>query len=261
MGRWLHNSRRQGGSPPLRSKGQNHRWPTNGPGGYITPTAWHVPTASERGAESKVAHKWAGRLHNPCHQGGSPPLRSGGQNHRWPTSVPGGYITPASWEVPTASERGAESQVAHKWAGRLHNPCHHGGSPPLRSGGQNHRWPTSGPGGYITPAAWGVPPLQTGGQNHRWPTSVPGGYIILAAWGVPLLQSGGQNHMWPTSGPGGYITLAGRGGPTASERKAESQVAHKCARWIHNPCRLGGSHRFGAKGRIRGGPQVDRAAT
>ena len=25
------------------------------------------------------------------------------------------------------------------------------GSPPLQSGGQNHRWPTSGQGGYITP--------------------------------------------------------------------------------------------------------------
>ena len=38
-----------------------------------------------------------------------------------------GHITPAAWSVPTASERGAESQVAHKWARWLHNPCRLGG--------------------------------------------------------------------------------------------------------------------------------------
>ena len=27
----------------------------------------------------------------------------------------------------------------------------------FRAGGQNHGWPTSGQGGYITPAVWGVP--------------------------------------------------------------------------------------------------------
>ena len=27
----------------------------------------------------------------------------------------------------------------------------------LQSGGQNQQWPTSGPGGYITPAVWGGP--------------------------------------------------------------------------------------------------------
>ena len=34
--------------------------------------------------------------------------------------------------------------------------------------------------------------------------------------------------------------------PTASERGAESKVAHKWARWLHNPCRLGAPHRFRA---------------
>ena len=68
-----------------------------------------VPTASERGAESKVAHKWARRLHNPCRLGGwSPPLQDRGQNLKWPTSGQGGYITPAAWGggVSTASEQG-----------------------------------------------------------------------------------------------------------------------------------------------------------
>ena len=103
----------------------------------------------------------------------------------------------------------------------------------IKGEGQNQRWPTSGQGGYITPAAWGSPPPQSGGQNQRWPTSGQGGYITPAAWGVP----------------------------TASERGAESEVAHKWARWLHNPCRLGGPHRLRAGGRIRGGPQVGKVAT
>ena len=42
---------------------------------------------------------------------------------------------------------------------------------------------------------------------------------------------------------------------------AQSEVAHKWARWLNNPCRLGGPHRFGAGGRIRGGLQVGKVAT
>ena len=175
--RWLHNPCRLGGPHRFRAGGQNPKWPTSGLGGYITPTAWGVPATSERRAESEVAHKWATWLHNPCRLGGSPPLQSGGQNQRWPTSGQGGYITPAALGVPTASERGAELEVAHKWARRLHNPCRLGGSPPLQSGG------------------------------------------------------------------------------------AESEVAHKWARWLHNPCRLGGPHRFRAGGGIRGDPQVGKVAT
>ena len=33
-------------------------------------------------------------------------LQSGGQNEMWPTSGPGGYITPALWGVPNASKQG-----------------------------------------------------------------------------------------------------------------------------------------------------------
>ena len=36
-------------------------------------------------------------------------------------------ITPATGGVPNASERGTESEVAHKWAGSLHNPYRLGG--------------------------------------------------------------------------------------------------------------------------------------
>ena len=47
-------------------------------------------------------------------------------------------------------------------------PLPPGGSPPLQSGGQNQRWPTSGPGGYITPAAWGP---HRGRQTQLWQQS------------------------------------------------------------------------------------------
>ena len=48
------------------------------------------------------------------------------------------------------------------------------------------------------------------------------------------------------SGQDGYITPAALGVPTASERGAESEMAHKWASWLHNPCLLGGPHRFRA---------------
>ena len=190
------------------------------------------------GTESEVAHKWARWLHHPCRLGGPHRFRAGEHNQRWPTSGQGGYMTPAAWGVPTASQRGAESEVANKWARWLHHPCRLGGPHRFRAGGQNQKWPTSGQAGYITPAAWGVPtaskrgdrirggpqvgkvatsPLppggphrfRAGGQNHKWPTSGQGGYITPAASGGPRrFRAGGQNQKWPTSGQGGYITPA-----------------------------------------------------
>ena len=68
----------------------------------------------------------------------------------------------------------------------------------------------------------------------------------MPSWGAPPLQSGGVTHKWPTNGQGGYITLAVSGSPSASERGPESEVAHKWARWLHNPCRLGEPLRFEA---------------
>ena len=163
------------------------------------------PPLQTGGAESEVAHKWARWLHNPYRLGGPHRFRAWGQNQKWPTSGQGGNITPAAWGVPTASEQGAESEVAHEWARWLHNPCRLGGPHRFRAGGQNQKWPTSGQGGYITHAAWGV--------------------------------------------------------PTALELGQKSELAHKWARWLHNPCRLGGPHRFRAGGKIRGGPRLGKVAT
>ena len=334
------------GSPPLQSGGQNQKWPTSGQNGYLTPAVSGIPTASERGAKSEVAHKWAKWLPHPCRIGdpnrfraggkirsgpqvgkiatsplpyrGSPPLQSGGQNQKWPTSAQNGYLTPAVSGIPTASERGAKSEVAHKWAKWLPHPCRIGdphrfraggkirsgpqvgkvatsplpyrGSPPLQSGGQNQKWPTSGKSGYLTPAVSGIPTASERGAKsevaHKWAKWLPhrcrigdphrfraGGKIRsgpqvgkmatspLPYRGSPPLQSGGQNQKWPTSGQNGYLTPAVSGIPTASERGAKSEVAHKWAKWLPHPCRIGDPHRFRAGGKIRSGPQVGKVAT
>ena len=67
------------GSPPPESGGQNQQWPINGQGGYVTPTASGIPSASERGAKLEVAHKWARWLHDPCRLGDPHRLRAGGK--------------------------------------------------------------------------------------------------------------------------------------------------------------------------------------
>ena len=61
------------GSPPLQSGGQNQKWPPCGQGGYVTPAASGIPSASELRAESEVVHLWARWLRNPCRLGD--PLR------------------------------------------------------------------------------------------------------------------------------------------------------------------------------------------
>ena len=60
---------------------------------------------------------------------------------------------------------------------------------------------------------------------------------------------------WPTSGQIGYLTPAVSGSPTASERGAKSEVAHKWANWLPHPCRIGEPHRLKAGGKIRSGAQ------
>ena len=214
------------GSPPLRNGGQNQKWPINGQGGYNIPPASGIPSASKRGAKSEVAHKWARWLHHPLPPRGSPTLQSGGQNQKWPIDGQGGYITLAASGIPTTSERGAKSEVAHKWARWLHQPCRLGDPLRFRAGGK----------------------IRSGPQMGKVATS------RLPRRGSPPLQSGGQNQKWPINGQGGYITPATSGIPTTSEREAKSEVAHKWAGWLHQPCRLGDPHRFRAGGKIRSGP-------
>ena len=305
-------------SLPLQSGGQNQKWPTSGQSGYLTPAVSGSPTAAERGAKSEVAHKWAKWLPHPCRIGdphrfraggkirsgpqvvkvatsplpyrGSLPLQSGGQNQKWPTSGQSGYLTPAVSGSPTAADRGAKSEVTHKWAKWLPHPCcirepqclraggkirsgpqvgkvatsplPYRGSPPLQSGVQNQKWPTSGQSGYLTPAVSGIPTASERGAKsevaHKWAKWLPHPCCIREP---QCFRAGGQNQKWPTSGQSGYLTPAVSGSPTASERGAKSEVAHKWANWLPHPYRIGEPHCCGAGGKIRSGPQVGKLAT
>ena len=63
-----------------------------------------------------MAHLWAKWLRHPCHLGDPQRFRAGGGDQKWPTSGQSGYVTPAVSGIPTASERGAKSEVSHLWA-------------------------------------------------------------------------------------------------------------------------------------------------
>ena len=260
--------------------GSNQKWPTCGQSGYVTLAVSGIPTASQRGAKSEVAHLWAKWLRHPCRLGdphrfraggeirsgplvgkvatsplpsrGSPPLQSGGGNQKWPTCGQSGYVTLAVSGIPTASDRGGKSEVAHLWARWLCHPCRLGdphrcragggeirsvplvgkvatsplpsrGSPPLQSGGGNQKWPTCGQSGYVTLDVSGIPTAsERGGGDQKWPTCGQSGYVTPAVLGIPTAVERGQNQKWPTCGQSGYVTLAVSGIPTAAE------LTHRC---------------------------------
>ena len=216
------------GSPRLQSGGGNQKWPTSRQNGYVTLAVSGIPTASERGAKSEVAHLWAKWLRHPCRLGdphrfraggkirsgpqvgkmatsplpsrGSPPLQSGGQNQKRPTCGQKGCVTPAVSGIPTSSERRAKSQVAHLWAKWPRHPCRLGDPHRCRAGGGE---------------------IRSGPVVGKMATSP------LPSRGSPPLQSGGQNQKWPTYGQNGYVTPAVSGIPTAAKRGAKSEMAHK----------------------------------
>ena len=273
------------GSPPLQSGGQNQKWPTCGQSGYVTPAVSGIPTASERGAKSEVAHLWAKWLRHPCRLGDPHRCRAGG-NQKWPTCGQSGYVTPAVSGIPTAAERGeGESEVAHLWAKWLRNPCRLGDPHRCRAGGGggNQKWPTCGQSGYVTPAVSGIPTASEWGAKseaaHLWAKWLRhpcrhgdphrcraggGGSEVAHLWakwlrhacrlGVPIAaERGGGNQKWPTCGQSGYVTPAVSGIPTASEWGAKSEAAHLWAKWLRHPCRLKDLHRCRAGG---GGSEV-----
>ena len=255
---------------PLQSGGGggNQKWPTCGQRGYVTPAVSGIPTASQRGAKSEVAHLWAKWLRHPC------------RRHLWAKGI------------PTASERGGGSEVAHLWAKWLRHPCRLGdphrcreggweirsgplvgkvamsplpsrGSPPLHSGGGgDQKWPTYGQSGYVTPAVSGIPTASERGAKsevaHLW-----------AKWlrhpcrlGDPhRFRAGGKIRRCPLVGKVATPPLPSRGSPLLRSGGGKSEVAHLWAKWLRHPCRLGDPHRFRAGGKIRSGPLVGKVAT
>ena len=251
------------GSPPLQSGGQNQKWPTCGQSGYVTPAVSGIPTAAERGGGIRSGPQVGKVATSPLPSRESPPLQSRGQNQKWPTSGQSGYVTPAVSGIPTALERGAKSEVAHLWAKWLRHPCRLRDPHRCRAGGEIRSGPLVGKVATPPLPSRGSPPLQSrgGGGIRSGPQVGKVATSPLPSRGSPPPQSGGQNQKWPTCGQSGYVTPAVSGIPTAAERgEGESEVAHKWAKWLRHPCRLGDHHRFRAGGKIRSGPLVGKVA-
>ena len=81
---------------------------------------------------------------SPLQPRGSPPLQSGWQNQKWPNCGQGGYVTPAASGIPSASKRGAKSEVARVWARWLSNPCRLGDPLHYKAGGRIRSGPLVG---------------------------------------------------------------------------------------------------------------------
>ena len=153
----------------MRALGKHARLPRTGliAGSTLGSKQWRLgdPHRCRAGGKSEVAHLWAKWLRHPCRLGdphrcraggkirsgplvgkvatsplpsrGSPPLQSGGQNQKWATCGQSGYVTPAVSGIPTASEWGEKSQVAHLWAKWVRHPRRLGDPHRFRAGGKH----------------------------------------------------------------------------------------------------------------------------
>ena len=117
---------------------------------------------------------------SPLASWGSPALVRGGQNQKWPTCGQSGYVTPAVSGIPTATQRGAKSEVAHLWAKWLRHPCRLGDAHRFRAGGKIRSGPLVGKVPTSPLPSQGSAPLQSKGQNHKGPTSGQGGFVTPA---------------------------------------------------------------------------------
>ena len=242
--KWLHHPCRLGDPHRFRAGGKIRSGPqvASGQSGYITPTVSGIPTASKRGAKSKVAHLWAKSLRHPCRLGDPHRFRAGGKIRSGPQVGKVATSPLPSRGSPPLQSGGGKSEVAHLWAKWLRLLSR--GSPPLQSGGQNQKWPTSRKwakwlfhpcrlgdphrfraGGKIRSGpfvgkeatsplpSWGSPWFQCGGEIRSGPLMGKVATSPLPSRGSPPLQSGVKNQKWPTSGQSGYITPAVLGNP------------------------------------------------
>ena len=117
---------------------------------------------------------------SPLPSRGSPPLHSGGQFQKLHTYGQRGYVTLAVSWIPTTSDRGTQSEVAQFWATWLRHSCRLGDPHRFRAGAKIRRGPLVGIIAMSLLPYRGSPPLQSGGQNQKWPTSGQRGYVSLA---------------------------------------------------------------------------------
>ena len=103
---------------------------------------------------------------SPLPSRGSPPLQSGGGGgQKWRTCGQSGYVSPAVSGIPTASERGTKSEMAHLWAKWLRHPCRLGDPHRFRAGGNIESGPQVGMVATPSLPSRGSPPLQGSGKT------------------------------------------------------------------------------------------------
>ena len=131
-------------SPTLQSGGQTQKWPTRGPDGYITlATSWDAQRfrAGDRIRSGPQVGK-VGEI-------GYITLAASGGNQRFIAGdkiSSGPKVSQVATKhlpsgVPTSSERGPKSAVAHKWAEWLHNPYRLGGPQRFKAGNRVTKGP------------------------------------------------------------------------------------------------------------------------
>ena len=193
---------------------------------------------------------------SPLPSRGSPPHQSGGDNEKWPTSGQSGHVTPAVSGIPTASERGAKSEVAHFWAKWLRHRCRLGDPHRYRAGGKITSGPIVGKVATSPLPSRGSPPHQSGRKNQKWPNYGQNGYVTLAVSGIPSAAERGAKsqvaHLWAT----GLRHPCGVGDPHGIRAGGggESEVAQLWAKWVCHPCCLWDPHRCTAGGKIKVAP-------
>ena len=217
-------------------------------------------------------HLWARWLRHPCRLGDPHRFRAGGKIRSGPLVGKVATSPLPSRGSPPLQRGGAKSEVAHLWAKWLRHPCRLGdphrcrargeirsgplvgkvatspvpsrGSPPLQSGGQNQKWPTSGPGGYLTPAVSGIPTLPERGPKsevaHLWEKWLR---HTCRLRDLHRFRARGGNQKWPTCGQSGYVTPTVSGIPTATNRKTKVQLAkyvdiYTISHWIPETLRF-----------------------
>ena len=208
-----------------------------------------------------MAHLWAKWLRHPCRLGDPHRFRAGGEIRSGPQMGKVATSPLPSRGSPPLQSGGGKSEVAHLWAKSLRHPCRLGDPHRCRAGGEIKSGPQVGKVATSARRLGDPHRFTAGGEIRSGPQVGKVATSPLPSRGSPSLQSWGGNQKWPTCGQSGYVTPAVSGIPTAAERGGKSEVAHKWAKRLRHPCRLGDPHRCIARGEIRSGPLVGKVAT
>ena len=235
----LHQPYDLGGTQTRR---QSQRWPTSVRKCYAIPAFSGVPKKGDKAkggpqvggsatsalqsrgypnkeTKSKVAHKCAEVLRQPCVLGRSP--TEGDANKSGPQKSGSATSALRSRAVPKQGDKAKGGpQVGGSATSALQSRA-----VPYR-GGRQKKLPTSGRKCYISPAFSGVPKKR--GQSQRWPTSGRKCYISPTISGVP--KQGDKVKGGPQVCGSATPSLPSRGSP---KKETKPKVAHKWAEVLH----------------------------